>query len=303
MNRITLKFCPLCSAAQVEPALTCMDHYVSGETFRLFRCRECGFVFTQDFPDETEIGRYYDTPDYISHSDSRRGVVNTLYHWVRAVRLGQKARLLERELHRKRGTLLDIGTGTGYFPHFMKLRGWRVEAMEKDARSRAFARARFGLEVRPDDAWDKWAEGQFDVVTLWHVMEHLQHLDEAWTRISHLTAMDGLLVVAVPNRLSWDARRYGAHWAAWDVPRHLWHFAPQDMERLARKHGWRVDAVLPMPLDAYYVSIMSERYRHAKWPVAKGMLAGLRAALCTVGKPEGSSSLTYVMRRGDGNVG
>ena len=115
MNRVSIKSCPLCGGTQLERTLTCVDHSASGEVFHLCRCRDCGFLFTQDFPAEAEIGRYYETPDYISHSDTHKGLVNTVYHWVRAYMLGRKARLVMREAHRTTGRLLDIGTGTGYF--------------------------------------------------------------------------------------------------------------------------------------------------------------------------------------------
>ena len=115
MNKLTIKACPLCGGTHLERALTCVDHYASGEMFHLCRCRDCGFLFTQDFPVEAEIGRYYETPDYISHTDTRKGAMNSVYHWVRNYMLGRKARLVLREAHRKEGRLLDLGTGTGYF--------------------------------------------------------------------------------------------------------------------------------------------------------------------------------------------
>ena len=204
----------------MERALTCVDHSVSGEVYHLCRCRACGFLFTQDFPAEAEIGRYYETPDYISHSDTRRGLVNTVYHWARAYMLGRKARLVMREAHRTRGRLLDIGTGTGYFPHAMDERGWQVRAVEKNAGARIFAKEHFGLDVLPDHVLPTLPDGGFDVITLWHVMEHLEHLNETWEQLHRLLDDGGVLVVAVPNCSSADARRYGSYWAAYDVPRH-----------------------------------------------------------------------------------
>ena len=149
MNKLTIKACPLCGGTHLERALTCVDHYASGEMFHLCRCRDCGFLFTQDFPVEAEIGRYYETPDYISHTDTRKGAMNSVYHWVRNYMLGRKARLVLREAHRKEGSLLDLGTGTGYFADVMQRRGWQVEAVEKSAQARAFAKEHFNLDVNP----------------------------------------------------------------------------------------------------------------------------------------------------------
>ncbi len=296
MNRVTIKACPLCGGTQLEPTLTCTDRYASGETFRLCRCRACGFVFTQDFPAEDEIGRYYETPDYISHSDTRRGLMNTVYHWVRTLMLSRKARLVMDESHRRRGRLLDIGTGTGYFAHAMDARGWQVDAVEKNAGARLFAKEHFGLEVLPDEALDT-LRGTYDVITLWHVMEHLERLDETWERLGRLLAPKGVLVVAVPNCASADACRYGADWAAYDVPRHLWHFTPGTMQRFGAKHGFILAGRHPMPFDAFYVSMLTEKQLGRSLPFWRGLLAGACAWFSALGRKDRSSSLIYVFRK------
>ncbi len=189
MNKLTIKSCPVCGSPRLERALTCVDHYVSGEAFHLCRCAECGFLLTQDAPAGAEMDRYYETPDYVSHSDTRKGMVNMLYHRVRSYMLGRKARLVMRESHRREGRLLDVGTGTGYFVDAMRRRGWQVESVERSAAARAFAKARFGLDVKPDAALKDYAPASFDVITLWHVAEHLEHLNETWERLYAL--LDG----------------------------------------------------------------------------------------------------------------
>lgn len=281
----------------MEHTLTCVDHYASGEAFHLCRCSACGFLFTQDFPAEAEIGRYYETPDYISHSDTRKGLVNTLYHWVRTVMLGRKARLVMNEAHRWRGRLLDIGTGTGYFAHAMDERGWRVDAIEKNAQARAFAKEHFGLEVLPDDAWASLQEGAYDVITLWHVMEHLEHLNDTWERLYRLLSPKGVLIVAVPNCSSFDAHKYGGQWAAYDVPRHLWHFTPGTMQQFGAKHGFILAERHPMPFDAFYVSMLTEKYMHHNLPFVRGLLTGTLAWFSALVRKDRSSSLIYVFRK------
>ncbi len=297
MNRVTIQACPLCGGTELEPALTCVDHYVSGEAFCLCRCRECGFLFTQDFPAEAEIGRYYETPDYISHSDTRKGLVNTLYHWVRAYMLGRKARLVMDEAHCTGGCLLDIGAGTGYFADAMHRRGWQVEAVEKNASARAFAKEHFRLHMWPDDVLPALPEQEYNVITLWHVLEHMEHLNETWGCLGRLLAPRGVLLVAVPNCSSYDARKYGAHWAAYDVPRHLWHFTPDTMQRFGAKHGFILSGRYPMPFDAFYVSMLSEKYLHHALPLVRGLLTGTAAWLKSLARKEQSSSMIYVFRR------
>ena len=297
MNKLTIKVCPVCGSAHVERAMTCIDHYASSEAFYLCRCQDCDFLFTQDFPVEAGIGKYYETPDYISHSDTKKGLMNKAYHWVRGYMLGRKARLVAREAHRKEGRLLDIGTGTGYFADTMKRRGWQVEAVEKNAQARAFAKEHFGLDVKPDTALQDFAPGSFDVITLWHVMEHLEHLNETWDTLNSLLTEKGVLIIAVPNCSSYDAKKYGAHWAAYDVPRHLWHFTPGTIQRLGAKHEFILAARHPMPFDAFYVSMLSEKYMGHSMSFFRGILSGTLAWFSALASKERSSSMIYVFRK------
>ena len=175
MNILKIDKCPLCGGNHFEEVMTCTDHYASGESFQICRCKDCGFQFTHPVPVEAEIGRYYETPDYISHSDTHKGLMNRVYHWVRRVMLARKARLVKHNSRLSQGSLLDIGTGTGYFPHFMQERGWHVSAIEKSPQARQFAKEHFELDVAAPEALNEFADKSFDVITLWHVMEHLEH--------------------------------------------------------------------------------------------------------------------------------
>ncbi len=280
--------------------MSCTDHFATGEQFDLFSCDDCGFTFTQGVPVESEIGRYYETPEYISHSDTRKGAMNTLYHWVRSYMLRSKARLIVKEVHRKKGSLLDIGTGTGYFLHTMQKRGWKVTGIEKNPQARTFAHDHFGLDVQAESALNAFDEGSFDVITLWHVMEHLEQLDETWSRLWKLLSTKGVLVVAVPNCSSFDAERYGAGWAAYDVPRHLWHFTPATIHKLAAKHGFTMKSRYPMPFDAFYVSMLSEKNLGRSMSFFRGMYAGTLAWLAALPRKERSSSMIYVFRKKNG---
>lgn len=297
MNKLTINACPLCGGTHLKRVMACTDFYASGEQFDVLSCEDCRFTFTQGVPVEAEIGRYYETPDYISHSDTKKGAMNTLYHQVRKYMLGRKARLIVKESHRKSGRLLDIGTGTGYFAATMAQRGWKVEAIEKNEQARLFAKEHFGLEVKREAALQEFQAGSFDVITLWHVMEHLEHLDRTWERLYELLSDRGVLIVAVPNCSSYDAEKYGEYWAAYDVPRHLWHFTPVTIQQLASKHGFIMAARHPMPFDAFYVSILSEKHRKSSLPFMKGMCAGTMAWFSALGRKERSSSMIYVFRK------
>lgn len=297
MNKLKHTSCPLCKGNHIHPVMKCTDYYATGEVFEVYHCDDCGFTFTQDAPVESEIGRYYESPDYISHSDTRKGAMNTIYHWVRGLMLQKKAKLIERELGQTKGHLLDIGTGTGYFPHTMQQRGWIVEAVEKNTPAREFALKHFGLTVKEDEALDAFPAQSFDVITLWHVMEHLEHLDDVWTIFGRLLKETGVLVVAVPNCSSYDAKIYQKEWAAYDVPRHLWHFTPESMKACAQRHGFKLEKYHPMPFDAFYVSMLSERNMKHSCSFVRGLCSGLRAYLHAMGHKELSSSIIYIFRK------
>jgi len=297
MNRLNIKACPLCHGTKLKRTMTCTDFYATGEQFQLFQCQECNFLFTQDFPVESEIGLYYETPDYISHSDTKKGLMNGLYHLVRKRMLNHKAKLVERSTKKISGKLLDIGTGTGYFAHTMQQRGWEVEAIEKNAQARVFAKKHFDLDVREDFGLDQLSGKKFDSITLWHVMEHLENLNETWDQLYNLLDDDGVLIIAVPNCNSYDAQKYKEHWAAYDVPRHLWHFSPDTMQKLATRHSFLLTAHLPMPFDAFYVSILSEKSRKSSFSFIRGMRTGGLAWFSALSSKERSSSMIYIFRK------
>ena len=166
--------------------------------------------------------------------------------------------------------------------------------MEKNAQARAFAKEHFGLDVKPDTALQDFAPGSFDVITLWHVMEHLEHLNETWDTLNSLLTEKGVLIIAVPNCSSYDAKKYGAHWAAYDVPRHLWHFTPGTIQRLGAKHEFILAARHPMPFDAFYVSMLSEKYMGHSMSFFRGILSGTLAWFSALASKERSSSMIYV---------
>jgi len=246
---------------------------------------------------EAEIGKYYETPDYISHSNTRKGLMNSLYHVVRRIMLARKASLVKRTAKMKVGTLLDYGTGTGFFADAMKRNGWDVSAVEKSSAARAFAKERFALDVKAEDALKEYADASFDVITLWHVMEHLEDLNGMWDTFHRLLKKRGILIVAVPNPDSYDAHKYGDMWAAYDVPRHLWHFSPSVMQRFGVRHSFILEERYPMPMDAFYVSMLSEKYKGSRFSFVKGLWTGMLAWFSALGKKERSSSMIYVFRK------
>lgn len=285
----------MCAGAEARAYRSCRDHTVSGETFAIVQCASCGFRYTSPVPDENEIGRYYKSENYVSHSDTSRGLINGLYHAVRKITLRQKARYVELASGKKSGRMLDYGCGTGAFLATMRERGWTVTGLEPDADARRIGREKHGLELQSYDAlWDL-PPGVFDVVTLWHVLEHVHRLQETTARLAEALRPDGAMFVAVPNAEAKDAEIYGEYWAAYDVPRHLYHFCVADVERLAQKHGLGVVEKKLMPFDAFYVALLSEKYRKGFTPLA--VWNGLRSNLAASADVRKSSSILYLLRK------
>ncbi|MEL6592961.1 MAG: class I SAM-dependent methyltransferase [Bacteroidota bacterium] len=271
------------------------DYTVSQEKFEIWECQNCQLRFTQHIPGESEIGRYYQSEEYISHSNTSKGLVNTLYQWVRNYTLGQKRKLIEKLSGRKSGSLLDIGCGTGEFLGTMKEAGWKSTGLEPDEGARQQAKAQ-GVEVHPSEHLFQ-LNGSYDVITMWHVLEHVHRLHEYLDQIESILADDGLLIIAVPNYNSRDASHYQAEWAAYDVPRHLYHFEAEAMERLLGQHGFRLEKLQHMPFDGFYVSLLSEKYRHGKSRLVPAFVQGLRSYLLSSSRHEKGSSIMYMIRK------
>jgi hypothetical protein len=175
--------------------------------------------------------------------------------------------------------------------------GWQVNAIEKSPKAREFAKMHFDLDVDDENSLSTYSAKSFDVVTLWHVMEHLQHLDESWNRINNLLKDDGTLILAVPNPSSYDALLYKEWWAAYDVPRHLWHFTPEVMKKMGEKHGLVLRKSIPMPFDAFYVSMLTEKYKKNPLSFIKGIYVGTCALISSLRCKEKSSSMIYIFTK------
>ena len=298
MGRVVyIDCCPICGSNSLHKEFSAVDHLVSQECFDVWICGHCGFRLTQNVPDEQGIDKYYESADYISHSDIEKGLMNRLYHFARNIMLTAKAGHVTRATGLRQGWLLDIGSGTGYFAHMMNEWGWTVRAIEKNSQARHFAQEHFGLKSDDEEAFNTLQDKSFDCITLWHVLEHLQHLNIMGDKFYRWLKDDGALLIAVPNNASTDASHYGADWAAWDVPRHLWHFSPATMQLFAQKHGFKIIKTIPMPLDGFYVSMLTEQYLGHKMSFLRGFWQGACAWVSSWGRKERSSSLIYVLKK------
>jgi 2-polyprenyl-3-methyl-5-hydroxy-6-metoxy-1,4-benzoquinol methylase len=293
---IIYKNCPLCKSDKISAYLKAEDHLLSHKTFDIFQCLNCSFVFTQGVPAPDRIGQYYQSPDYISHSDTRKGLMNKLYHLGREVMLKKKYGMIRKVFSGKH--LLDIGCGTGYFPAYMKRKGFNVAGVEADPKARAFAQKEFDIPVfSPGEFINSGIKGRFDVITLWHVLEHLDDFNLYLEKILEYLSPGGSLIIALPNCSAYDARHYKEFWAGYDVPRHLWHFTPSTLQYLAEKHGLRVIKMKRLLLDSFYNAMLSEKYRGNGFYMISGVVIGKLAYIESLLNIKKSSSVVYILNR------
>lgn len=277
------------------------DYSVSGETFELVYNTEYGFLETTPQPDLEKLPKYYESEDYISHTDTKRNVFEKIYHVVRKISLKRKLKLINgfvsyNALNDK--SLLDVGCGTGAFLQTAKKHGWVVKGIEPNLQARTSANIKTDNSVYKSEKLFELEENQFDVITLWHVLEHLPNLEEHIKTFKKVLKPNGTLIIAVPNYKSYDASYYKNYWAAYDVPRHLWHFNRKSISKLMSKAHMEVKKTKPMFFDAFYVSLLSEKFKSGKMNIFKGFFVGGLSNLKSLRTKE-ASSLIYVIKNSE----
>lgn len=287
--------CPVCESGEFILFLNCKDYTVSRETFSIVECSSCHFKFTNPRPETNKLGEYYKSEDYISHSNTSKGFINATYQTVRKYTLLKKLQLISKFY--KTGSLLDIGCGTGEFLNICQNAKWKVIGIEPDSNARKSAIEKYSLIVKPEEEISKLIDNSFDIITMWHVLEHVPRLNDRIEELRRLLKPNGVIIVAVPNCNSLDATIYKQEWAAYDVPRHLYHFTPADIERLFRKHGLKLVNTLPMIFDSFYVSMLSEKNRTGKTNFLCSVWNGLRSNLNAIKTGKTYSSQIYIIKK------
>lgn len=288
-----LDHCPVCKSENYNNFLVVKDHTVTQESFVIVECVECNFKFTNPRPTKEEIGKYYQSEEYISHSNKSKGLINKAYQIVRYITLQDKLSMVNK-LHAK-GTLLDIGCGTGHFIAVCQKDGWKVYGVEPDPGARKIAESKTHLQIAEDFLKENYIQ-QFDIISMWHVLEHVHELEAYLIKLKKVLKDDGKLIIAVPNADSYDATHYKENWAAYDVPRHLYHFTSQTISTLFANHGFKLVTKKGMHFDAYYVSMLSEKYKNSQNNILNALKEGFDSN--NYGKRESSySSMIYVFEK------
>ena len=299
MNLMTIihSHCPCCMSREISFVLKATDHTVSHEKFEIWQCNICTLRFTQAIPDTDAISAYYKSEDYISHSDTDKGFINSIYHTVRKITLVTKKKIIEKYTGTSAGKILDVGCGTGAFLHTMQQAGWEITGLEPDEAAKVKAKQLYGLTLQDPEMLFKISAETFDAITMWHVLEHVHNLHKNLEQVKSILKPKGFLFIAVPNYTCYDQKIYKEYWAAYDVPRHLYHFSPKAMMQLLQLHGLKMNSIKRMFFDSFYVSMLSEKYRSGRNNILSGFWNGFVSNCKAIMDKEKCSSIIYVIQK------
>jgi 2-polyprenyl-3-methyl-5-hydroxy-6-metoxy-1,4-benzoquinol methylase len=274
--------------------ITVKDHSVSKETFDLLLDEDLQLLKTHPQPLAENLGKYYESEDYISHTDGKRTLFEKLYHAVKQKALRDKIQLIEGFKPAK-GNLLDIGAGTGDFLVEAKNSGWQIMGIEPSDKAKTISVNKGVRFAEGSQSLDTHSQ---DVITMWHVLEHVPDVEQQIIELKRILKPDGVLIVAVPNFKSYDAQHYGIYWAAYDVPRHLWHFSKTAIKKLFAEQNMDLVKIVPMKFDSFYVSLLSEKYKTGKMNFISGFFTGLKSNVKASKNMEYSSHI-YVIKNAE----
>ena len=290
-----LEKCPVCLKSDSEIHIKLKDHFLTKESFNIVKCNSCGFLYTNPRPEENEILKYYKSAEYLSHSKQKVSITSIVYNLVKNYSLKAKHKTIIK--YKAKGSILDVGCATGEFLNYLQSKGWHTTGIEPTPEPREFAKQQFNLNVLDTSDFERLSTDYFDVVTMWHVLEHIHRIDYQLDQVLRVIKPDGTLLIALPNHLSWDAERYKEHWAAYDVPRHLYHFSPATFKKLITRLNLIVDDIIPMKFDSFYVSLLSEQYQESGSKYLNAVFNGLRSNSHAKKSSGNYSSLIYILRK------
>ncbi len=289
-----LKKCPVCSGTRFYKKLSCIDHSASKERFNIVSCETCSFLFTNPRPKEKDIINYYDSVDYISHTNKKEGLFNRLYQNVRKYAIRKKTALVKTLINK--GSVLDIGCGTGEFVNSCSKNGLIAEGVEPSEKAVKEAKTNYQINISQDISLKRYNDQNFDCVTMWHVLEHVYQPEQTIVNIKRILSKKGFLILALPNHESWDAEYYKEFWAAWDVPIHLWHFSKKSIVTMLEKHKFKLVSTRAMIFDSFYVSLLSEKYKGGSKNYFLSFIIGLISNIMAKTTKKGYSSQIYIFK-------
>ncbi len=287
----TLNNCPACSQSQFEPFLVCKDFLINKKDFQIAQCSHCNFKFTNPRPTLNEISKHYESVNYISHSKSV-SLIGLIYEFAKQIAIKNKIKLVKKYV--SCGTIIDFGCGVGDFLKQCKNKGWKTIGVEPNDNARRFGN-QSQLNVFDDFNKVNTPENSVNAITLWHALEHVHQLDEVLNWFKKVLNKNGALLIAVPNYKSYDAAYFKQYWAAYDLPRHLYHFDISTIKLLLNKYGFTLEKTIPMKFDSFYVSLLSNKYKFNKSKFLNSFLVGLKSNI-KAKRTTNYSSVIYVFK-------
>lgn len=294
----------------LKPYLECVDYTVSGEEFSILIDESSGLLITSPRPKDESLGAYYKSENYISHTDSQQSFFDKIYQLIKRYSIAKKVKLIDSffDSNSNKKTVLDIGCGTGDFLLVCQKNDYNVFGVEPNEKAKLLAENKLKITSNLSNSEitsssknifssieELNSELQFDCITMWHVLEHVPNLTEYITSLKKFLKPKGTLIIAVPNYKSFDAKYYGKFWAAFDVPRHLWHFSKKSISLLFEKENMKVTKTIPMKFDSFYVSLLSEKYQTKKSNPLRAFFIGMKSNMKAKRTKE-YSSLIYIIK-------
>ena len=286
--------CPWCGSEKAQINLWLKDEFLTKEDFHICECLNCGLLYTMPRPEKEKIGAYYKSEAYYSHQENKKGFIPKVYERVKSINLKHKYRLATSGM--QPGKLLDIGCGVGDFLHTAEMHGWECIGVEPSEDAKTIAQKRMKGMIITSEELESFSDGAFDVITMWHVLEHVDDLKWQVAQLQRLVKPSGRVIIALPNYKSYDGQFYKEHWAAYDVPRHLNHFNRITLSKIFKTSGLELVKMDKLKWDAYYISYLSEQYRHHSLPLVRGLYRGF-ISNCKARRSGEWSSLVYVFER------
>lgn len=286
--------CPWCGSENAQLHIELKDLFLTQEPFKILECKDCGLLYTTPRPNKDEIGKYYKSDEYYSHQENKEGFIPKVYEKVKSINLKNKYTIATEKT--RKGKILDIGCGVGDFLHTMEQQGWEGTGVEPSEEAKAIAKNRIKAQLLSSEEQENLIDGSFDVITMWHVLEHVDALRWQIQQLYRLCKPGGRIIIALPNYKSYDGQYYKAAWAAYDVPRHLNHFNEETIIKIFEESHLKHIKTKKLHWDAYYISYMSEKYLHHSLPLLRGAIKGM-ISNCKARKSGEWSSLVYVFER------
>ena len=296
MEKVDIKKCPVCGSIKFNKVLTANDYLVSGVSFDIMECEKCTLRFTSLIPDENEISNYYKSDDYVSHTGKGNSIINRIYRIVQFFTLQSKKKEVIKFSKKNYGSILDIGCGTGKFLKTMKQSRWEIDGVEINETARKIAEKNTGSVILNQADFFR-SKQKYDVITLWHSLEHLHKLKRYLQKISISLNANGVMMIAVPNYLSFDADYYNQDWAAYDVPRHLYHFSFDSIIKMMNNFKYRLIQSKQLPFDSFYIALLSELSVRKKHNIIKALWIGWKSYWQGRIDAKRGSSILYVFKK------